>query len=342
MLAEQLHARCSPPTSAKDLQSRVRGLGRPRRRARLDRLPELLPTTTSAARLPRLKQAGRGGIGTVLPRQEDQGPGGQVLGRRAELQQRRRIPATVQRIGLKLHREIIEQRRQAVQDAQAGHRPPHGGHERLRPPAHQEPQVRPGPPRGHEARLLGLGEAVHPERARRLLVRLHHGLRPRAWTTSSCETGPYKGTRSASTAPSTRPPPACGSNLGHLRSRTAILEINFYCDTYGIDTISFGTMTGFLMECWEHGILNKERTGGMDLTWGNWKRRLRDAAPDGATAKRFGVLAGKGVKYLAGILRQGVRRRPPVHEGHRPARQGPGAVASTCPRSPWPSRAATT
>ena len=48
------------------------------------------------------------------------------------------------------------------------------------------------------------------------------------------------------------------------------MELNFYCDTYGIDTISFGTATAFAMECYERGIINKEITGGLELNFGNF------------------------------------------------------------------------
>ncbi len=33
-------------------------------------------------------------------------------------------------------------------------------------------------------------------------------------------------------------------------------------------------MTAFLMECYENGILNKERTGGLELVWGNAEAEL--------------------------------------------------------------------
>jgi aldehyde:ferredoxin oxidoreductase len=48
-----------------------------------------------------------------------------------------------------------------------------------------------------------------------------------------------------------------------------ILEFNFYCDTYGIDTISAGTAIAFYMEMYEYGILNKERCDGLELCFGN-------------------------------------------------------------------------
>ncbi|GAB1457963.1 hypothetical protein MASR2M48_32710 [Spirochaetota bacterium] len=57
-------------------------------------------------------------------------------------------------------------------------------------------------------------------------------------------------------------------------------------------------MTGFLMECWEHGILNAERTDGIDLAWGNWQGAAQ-ILHDMADGKRFGVLAGQGVRHLA-------------------------------------------
>jgi aldehyde:ferredoxin oxidoreductase len=48
-----------------------------------------------------------------------------------------------------------------------------------------------------------------------------------------------------------------------------VIEWNFYCDCYGIDTISFATGMAFYMEMYEYGILTKERCGGLELVWGN-------------------------------------------------------------------------
>jgi aldehyde:ferredoxin oxidoreductase len=59
-----------------------------------------------------------------------------------------------------------------------------------------------------------------------------------------------------------------GSNWG-IFDPDFIIEANFYCDTYGIDTISTGTMMAFVMECYERGIINKEITGGLELNFGN-------------------------------------------------------------------------
>ena len=48
------------------------------------------------------------------------------------------------------------------------------------------------------------------------------------------------------------------------------------------------------MECYENGILNKERTGGLELTWGNGRRRWR-CCTRSARGEGFGLIAGKGV-----------------------------------------------
>ncbi|WP_207727392.1 aldehyde ferredoxin oxidoreductase family protein [Clostridium vitabionis] len=87
------------------------------------------------------------------------------------------------------------------------------------------------------------------------------------------KTGPYAGERVCVDGPEYESAAGLGPNCGIIDPE-AILELNFYCDTYGLDTISWGTMTAFLMECWERGILNSERTGGLDLTWGNWRSSL--------------------------------------------------------------------
>jgi aldehyde:ferredoxin oxidoreductase len=49
----------------------------------------------------------------------------------------------------------------------------------------------------------------------------------------------------------------------------AIAMANHLCDTHGLDTISTGTIVAFAMECYEHGIITKNDTDGIELTWGN-------------------------------------------------------------------------
>ena len=47
-------------------------------------------------------------------------------------------------------------------------------------------------------------------------------------------------------------------------------EFNFYCDTYGLDTISVATTIAFVMECFENGvIIDESHTGGLKLNFGS-------------------------------------------------------------------------
>jgi len=110
------------------------------------------------------------------------------------------------------------------------------------------------------------------------------------------KTGPYKGEKVLVDGPEYETAGGCGSNLG-IFDPEAVLEINFYCDTYGLDTISFGTMTAFIMECWENGILDKQKTGGLDFTWGNTGDVLELLHQIGR-GEGFGLIAGKGIRAM--------------------------------------------
>jgi aldehyde:ferredoxin oxidoreductase len=49
----------------------------------------------------------------------------------------------------------------------------------------------------------------------------------------------------------------------------SIVKINEICNNAGLDTISVGATVGYAIECYENGLLTREQTGGMELTWGN-------------------------------------------------------------------------
>jgi len=113
-------------------------------------------------------------------------------------------------------------------------------------------------------------------------------------------TGPYKGQTVSVDGPEYETVGGCGSNLC-IWDPKDVVELNFYCDTYGIDTISFGTSCAFAMECYEYGILNKERTGGIDLTWGN-ADGVFELIHQMARGEGFGVIVGQGVKRMKEIF----------------------------------------
>jgi len=88
----------------------------------------------------------------------------------------------------------------------------------------------------------------------------------------------------------------CGSNWGVWDPKW-VLEANFYCDTYGLDTISVGTGIAFVMECFENGILDEEKTGGLNLDFGNAESAL-ELIHQMSKGEGFGTIVGKGIKYL--------------------------------------------
>ncbi|MDP1991301.1 MAG: aldehyde ferredoxin oxidoreductase N-terminal domain-containing protein, partial [Syntrophales bacterium] len=59
-----------------------------------------------------------------------------------------------------------------------------------------------------------------------------------------------------------------GSNIG-IWNAEFIMEANWHCDNYGIDTITTAVTIAFLMECFQRGYLTQEDTDGLALTWGN-------------------------------------------------------------------------
>ncbi len=113
-------------------------------------------------------------------------------------------------------------------------------------------------------------------------------------------TGPYKGHKVIVDGPEYETVAGVGSNCGIFEPHW-IIECNFYCDTYGIDTISFGTLCAFVMECWQRGILNSERTGGLDLSWGNGQSQM-EMMHQMARGEGFGLIAGQGALRMKQIF----------------------------------------
>jgi len=110
------------------------------------------------------------------------------------------------------------------------------------------------------------------------------------------QTGPYKGQRVTVDGPEYETAGSLGSCVGVFEA-DHVIECNFYCDTYGICTITYGTLTAFIMECYENGILNKERTGGLELNFGNWDAMM-EMLHQMARGEGFGKIAGLGVRKM--------------------------------------------
>jgi len=114
------------------------------------------------------------------------------------------------------------------------------------------------------------------------------------------KTGPYKGQKVVVDGPEYETVGGVGSNCG-IFDPDYIMECNFYCDTYGIDTISFGTTMAFLMECYESNIINKDITGGIELKFGNADAAM-EVLHQTAKGEVFGKIAGLGIRKIKKLL----------------------------------------
>jgi aldehyde:ferredoxin oxidoreductase len=93
----------------------------------------------------------------------------------------------------------------------------------------------------------------------------------------------------------------------------AIAMANHICNSYGLDTISTGTIIAFAMECYEHGIITKKDTGGIELTWGN-HRAMIVMTEKLARREGFGEVLADGVKKAAERIGRGAEEYA-VHIG---------------------------
>lgn len=109
-------------------------------------------------------------------------------------------------------------------------------------------------------------------------------------------TGPYKGRKVFVDGPEYETIAGCGSNLG-IFDPHAVMEMNFYCDTYGLDTISVGTAIAFVMECFEMGLIDASQTGGLDLSFGN-KASALELVHQMARGEGFGNIVGQGIRNM--------------------------------------------
>ncbi len=108
--------------------------------------------------------------------------------------------------------------------------------------------------------------------------------------------GPYQGERVLVDGPEYETIAGVGSNCG-IFDPDHVIEMNFYCDAYGLDTISVGTGTAFAMECAEMGLIPKDVMDGVTLEFGNKEAALK-IIHQMANGEGFGAIVGQGVKRM--------------------------------------------
>jgi aldehyde:ferredoxin oxidoreductase len=241
----------------------------------------------------RVKQAGRGGLGTVLRDKKIKA----IIVRKSGLKADANDPADIKRIrtvGQRINKEIVE-----LDDEQNRMRRVGTAHlveimddYDLLPVHNFRFGSHPETPKINSHVWDGIFTQTHPDSC-------IYGC------TMACSkgvdrfqlrTGPYKGECVTVDGPEYETIAGCGSNLGIFEPQD-IIELNFYCDTYGVDSISFGTLTAFVMECYEAGILDKEKAGGLELMPGNAVAAL-ELLHQMARGEGFGLIAGMGVRGM--------------------------------------------
>ncbi|MFQ6125621.1 MAG: aldehyde ferredoxin oxidoreductase family protein [Candidatus Heimdallarchaeota archaeon] len=113
--------------------------------------------------------------------------------------------------------------------------------------------------------------------------------------------GSYIGTRGEGPEYETQ----CGfsSRLGN-KDLQFVLHMNNFVNKMGLDSITTSEVIGFVMECYEKGILTKKDVGGLELTWGN-KETIETLTTWIVTRTGFGETLAHGVRRAAELIGKG-------------------------------------
>lgn len=79
------------------------------------------------------------------------------------------------------------------------------------------------------------------------------------------------------------------------------------CNKYGLDTVSTGVVVAFAMECFEHGLIDKAETGGIELSFGNEQAMLQ-MIDNIAWRKGFGDVLAEGTRRAAAKMGKGAEK----------------------------------
>jgi len=241
----------------------------------------------------RLKQAGRGGIGTVLRHKKVKALVVKYTGLKGDSNHPADI-GRIQQTGAKMHREIYEQDSLQAEMRKDGtnHLTQIMNDYDILPVHNFRYGNHPDATRIYSPEFCKYFEYSGPDGCwygcTMACAKFATGLELRS--------GPYKGQTVTVDGPEYETVAGVGASCGTFDAST-VLESNFYCDTYGIDTISFSTAMAFVMECYEEGILNQERTGGLDLHFGN-ADALLEVLHQMARGEGFGLIVGQGIRRM--------------------------------------------
>jgi aldehyde:ferredoxin oxidoreductase len=108
-----------------------------------------------------------------------------------------------------------------------------------------------------------------------------------------------------------------GSNLG-IWNPEFIMEANWHCDNYGIDTITVAVLMAFIMECFQRGYLTKEDTKGFELNFGDEQAALAFIHQVAHGQTELAQTAGRGmlemINWVADKYAQRTGKPAPIEE----------------------------
>ena len=84
----------------------------------------------------------------------------------------------------------------------------------------------------------------------------------------------------------------------------AAVHADYLCNEYGMDSISTGGSIAFAMDCFEEGLLKKDKTDGLDLSWGNAETMI-ELIKKIAFREGLGKLLAEGVRIAARSIGNG-------------------------------------
>ena len=87
--------------------------------------------------------------------------------------------------------------------------------------------------------------------------------------------------------------------MNGVNDTDAMIAANHWCNEYGLDTISAGAAISFATECFEQGLLTKEDTDGIELSWGNATSMMQALHAIGRREGALGELLTDGTTAAA-------------------------------------------
>jgi len=143
----------------------------------------------------------------------------------------------------------------------------------------------------------GVEEVTSETLAKRFFTRSHScfACPVRCIQSYEVKEGPYQGSKGTKMPEGCTSP--CGPSCGNSYA-PSLFKINNLANEYGLDVLDFGILMSIAMDWYEHGIISREDTDGIPLTWGNYQAMV-EMIPKIARREGFGNILAEGAVRAA-------------------------------------------